>query len=126
MNGLAETSPHGQAAETLLALARRLRAVLEEETAALRGHDLSRLEEHARQKDKLMLDISRLPRMAAAEGVARGELEALGEALARNAAALKLHMDATAEFAEFVEDTIRRRQTDGTYSRRRAAGYGKW
>ncbi len=120
-----------QMIQGLLALVRRLHAVLEAESEDLRSNRLAHLEEHARQKDKLMLDLSRLPRCAPLQGAeaeaVRHELARLEAALARNSALLKLHMEATGEFAEFLEDTIRRRQTDGTYTRRRAAaGYGKW
>ncbi len=108
----------------------RLMVVLEQENADLRDNNLARFADYVRQKDLLLLDLSRLERMHADSGQMRDmlekELSGVKEALAENARLLELHLEATREFAGFLEESIRRHRSDGTYSRNLARGYGKW
>ena len=111
--------------ESLRALIDRLTALLQRECEDLRANRLEGLEEYARQKDLLLLDITRLLSAAPApQAVAprlAQELDALRRALHHNRDLIARHLDAAREFAGFVEDAIRRERADGTYSRRAAA-----
>ncbi len=109
--------------ESLRELLGRLHAVLRDEEEHLRRNDLSMLEEHARQKDMLLLDISRfIPRAQAVpelQQVLSRELDDLRAALEENREALARQLAAARDFGAFLEDCIRRHASDGTYSRRR-------
>lgn len=109
--------------ESLRDLLGRLHAVLREEEEHLRRNDLSMLEEHARQKDMLLLDISRfIPRAQGSpelQQVLARELDELRTALDENREALARQLAAARDFGAFLEDCIRRHASDGTYSRRR-------
>jgi len=114
-------------AAALSGLLARLAGVLERENADLRGNDLSRFAEHARQKDLLHLDIARLAHSIKDDAghdqtVARQELERVKGLLAENARLLDVHLGATREFAGYVEDAIRNSASDGTYTRDGLAG----
>ncbi len=133
-------------AEGMRSLMRRLRQVLLDEMEDLAVNRLDNLEEYARQKDLLLLDLSRLaataPDEAALVAHLREELAELKVLLDENAAVIARQLEAAREFTGFVEDTIRRHTTDGTYSRKamrahtsvRTAGalgqaaraYGQW
>ena len=132
MNAHAQTvdAPAGLP-ETFVKLLSRLVEVLERENADLRNNDLSMFPEYVRQKDLLLLDLSRLFRMHGDSPQLRAllddELRRVKETLAENARLLELHLGAAREFASFLEDSIRRHRSDGTYSRNVArGGYGKW
>ena len=132
MNAHAQTvdAPAGLP-ETFVKLLTRLVEVLERENADLRNNDLSMFPEYVRQKDLLLLDLSRLSRMHGDSPQLRAllddELRRVKETLAENARLLELHLGAAREFASFLEDSIRRHRSDGTYSRTVArGGYGKW
>ena len=109
--------------DSLRELLGRLHAVLREEEEYLRHNDLSMLEEHARQKDMLLLDISRfIPRAQGSpelQQVLARELDDLRAALDENREALARQLAAARDFGAFLEDCIRRHASDGTYSRRR-------
>ncbi len=109
--------------ESLRELLGRLHAVLREEHEYLSRNDLSMLEEHARQKDMLLLDISRfIPRARALpelQALLARELEGLHAALEENREVLSRQLAAARDFGAFLEDCIRRHASDGTYSRRR-------
>jgi len=122
----APADPHGQIASLLV----RLLDVLERENADLRNNDLSRFSEYVRQKDVLLVDLYRaekaLGRAAGAPGAPAEKLREVQQALRENARLLDLHLGAAREFAGFLEESIRRRQSDGTYTRNPTRGYGKW
>ncbi len=114
-------------------IARRLEDVLERERQDLRRNDHERFAEYARQKDLLHMDILRLsetfgPRWPHHQAL-RETMERLKASLDENARLLELHMKAAGEIAGYLEDTMRRMHSDGTYSRsagRRKKGYGSW
>ncbi|GEM_PF-4064675 len=116
----------GAAAEQMLArLCRRLRQVLEQENELLqRGAagpaGTAALAETARQKDLLQLDILRLgercTNLQALQEEMRAELMELRAALEENARLLALHLNAAQELARHLEQDLRRRSSDGTYT----------
>ena len=123
--------PADSAPVALRGLLERLVDVLERETADLRGNTHDRFAEYIRQKDLLLLDISRLQEQAFGQGGSPSGLDEimhrLRAALHDNSEALKLHLETAREFAGSLEDIIRRHQSDGTYGRGGGrAGYGRW
>ena len=117
-----ETSFVAGLAEGMRSLVRRLHQVLSEEMKDLAANRLDNLEDYARQKDLLLLDLSRLaataPDEAALARHLQAELAELKALLDENAAMIARQLEAAREFTGFVEDTIRRHTTDGTYSRK--------
>jgi hypothetical protein len=111
---------------SLRGLVLRLLELLEREGGDLRAGRLEALEEHARQKDLLLVDLARLSALvrdpSALSPALREDMKRLRAALDENRALIARHLKAAREFAAFVEDTIRRRSTDGTYSRRAVRG----
>ncbi len=132
MHGAA-TEARAAAVSALREMTARLTELLETERRELEANDLSRLDEHSRAKDRMLLDLSRfLARHEEAGDLSPAEREAAGlprlkEALAANADILERHLAAAREFSGFIEDSIRRHRTDGTYSRKGVmGGYGQW
>ena len=123
--------PANSLCDALRGLIIRLEDVLECETADLRRNDYSRFAEYTRQKDLLLLDISRLEERFTQDrkhGAAlEDDMRRLRAALEKNGEALKLYLATAREFAGSIEDIIRRHQSDGTYTRCGGkAGYGRW
>jgi len=99
---------------------RRLEELVDRESEDLEANDLSGLEEYSRKKDRLLLDLNR-------SFSQNGDLEnseellervrRLQEKLARNRMVLERQLSAAQEFSGFLQQAIRRHETDGTYSR---------
>ncbi len=123
-----------QGLETALeSVATRLLDLLARECRDLKANRLEALDDHARQKDLLLVDLARLSRLmgdpAALPEPVRARLAEVKAALEENRRLLARHLEASREFAAFIEDAIRRRRTDGTYTRKAvrpaAAGGGE-
>ncbi len=120
-------------AQALMGLCQRLEEALEQENASLREGDMRDLTEHARRKELLLLDIMRLTRRHgdAVPAPLHDRLTALRKRLHENARLLDMQLRASRELAQYMEDGIRKRESDGTYSPgtllgRNGRGYGAW
>ncbi len=127
MNTMTDMSRVGQTTVqglevALEGVATRLLEILEQECRDLRANRLEALEDHARQKDLLLVDLARLSRLvghpAGLPATVRARLTQVKASLEENRRLLAWHLEASREFATFIEDAIRRRRTDGTYSRK--------
>ena len=111
-------------------IAERLLDLLAQECRDLKANRLEALDDYARQKDLLLVDLARLSRLvgdpAGLPAQVRARLAEVKAGLEENRRLLARHLEASREFAAFIEDAIRRRSTDGTYSRKavRPAGAG--
>jgi flagellar biosynthesis/type III secretory pathway chaperone len=98
----------------------RLKAVIEDESAALSRRDVSYHGQFAERKNQLLRDIlvaqrtCYSPRIGQALAPRAQELQKL---LKRNQRLLKAHMDAVKEISSIIVDSIRQADSDGTYSR---------
>ena len=126
-------------ADVLAGLCQRLEEALENENASLRRGDMREITEHARRKELLLLDIMRLTQRHGDEPPAslRDRLATLQERLRENARLLQMQLRASRELAQYMEEGIRRQESDGTYSPgslrssggapwRGGGGYGAW
>ena len=107
----------------LLAAIRRLEAIIEEETIALRTGKKIDFDEFSTRKSRGMLEFVRLMRgqlHLGAEAEVTEQIQKLRGRLERNRAVLEMHYDAVREVAEIIVGAIREAESDGTYSARAA------
>jgi len=131
MNMVAQTGGAAGLRDSFRAMLDRLEDILKREIEDLRQNEYSRFAEYTRQKDLLLLDISRLTAGMGDDPDWRGEmaddLKRLRNVLEENSAVINLYLDTAREFADSIEDIIRRNSSDGTYTRKgNMAGYGRW
>ncbi len=104
----------------LLEVMQRLINVVEDETDCLRVHDVSQLASQLEKKNRILLEFKRAQKTLIGVGESSALIsraKVLKAAIGRNQSAIKLHLSATKEFANFLEEENRRHETDGTYSR---------
>src|SRR5262245_41609516 len=97
----------------------RLEAVVEQETAALKGRAATDLREFNNRKSQGLLELSRSLRYfqgAAPSNAVLDRLAQLRTTLDANQALLKLHLEAVREVSTIMADAIRDAESDGTYS----------
>jgi hypothetical protein len=103
----------------LLAVIRRLDALVEEETIALETRKKIDFDDFSMRKSRTMLEFVRLMR---AQVDVRGEvqvaeeIQTLRQKLDRNRAVLEMHFEAAREVAAIIVRAIREAESDGTYS----------
>ncbi len=97
---------------------RRLRALLDMETEALRSCARIDFNEFNRTKALLMLEFVRLSRVLSPSELSnvKSSLEDIGGCLSENARLLKLHLSATLEITEITMKSVAPEDSDGTYS----------
>jgi hypothetical protein len=97
----------------------RLEAVVDQETAALKGRTATDLREFNNRKSQGLLELSRSLRYfqgAAPSNAVLARLAGLRTKLDANQAVLKLHLEAVREVSTIMADAIRDAESDGTYS----------
>jgi len=100
-------------------IALRLIALLDQEIAALRAHQVDELDEISDRKNQMLLEISRLGRDlddGAPDSALRPMLDQLREKLAENLSLLELNIGAVRDVADILASAIREAESDGTYS----------
>ena len=98
----------------------RLEEVVDQETAALRSHQVIDLKDFNNRKSHGLLELSRAMRMfegAELDKAIVARLDTLRDKLETNRAVLKMHLEAVREIATVISDVIRDSESDGTYSR---------
>jgi flagellar biosynthesis/type III secretory pathway chaperone len=131
MNMVAQADKTAGLRDSFRAMLDRLEDILKQEIEDLRQNEYSRFAEYTRQKDLLLLDISRLTAGMGKDSDWRSEmaneLKRLRNVLEENSAVINLYLATAREFADSIEDIIRRNSSDGTYTRKgNMAGYGRW
>lgn len=97
----------------------RLEAVVDQETAALKGRAATDLREFNNRKNQGLLELSRSIRFfqaAPPSHAVLARLAGLRTKLDANQAVLKLHLEAVREVSTIMADAIRDAESDGTYS----------
>jgi hypothetical protein len=97
----------------------RLEAVVDQETAALRGRAATDFREFNNRKSQGLLELSRSLRYfqgATPSNAVLARLADLRTKLDINRAVLKLHLEAVREVSTIMADAIRDTESDGTYS----------
>ena len=97
----------------------RLETVVDQETAALKGHAATDLREFNNRKSQGLLELSRSLRYfqgATPSNAVLARLAGLRTKLDANQAVLKLHLEAVREVSTIMADAIRDAESDGTYS----------
>jgi hypothetical protein len=97
----------------------RLEDIVEEETAALRGHTPVDLKASNDRKSLGLIELNRVLRLIEStkpEPSTVKVLERLNGKLETNGHFLKLHLDAVREVAAIISRTVREADSDGTYS----------
>jgi hypothetical protein len=97
----------------------RLEEVVDQETAALKGHVAIDLKAFNDRKNQALLELSRALRQlqgAPPDAALTVQLGSLRSKLEVNRAVLKLHVEAVREISATLSDAIRDADSDGTYS----------
>ena len=97
----------------------RLEAVVDQETAALKGRAATDFREFNNRKSQGLLELSRSLRYfqgATPSNAVLARLADLRTKLDINRAVLKLHLEAVREVSTIMADAIRDTESDGTYS----------
>lgn len=97
----------------------RLEDILDEETAALRGHAPIDLKASNDRKSLGLIELNRVLRLIERETPEPSTLQILQRLngkLDANRHVLKLHLEAVREVAAIISQTIREADSDGTYS----------
>ena len=116
---LPRTDSDGAAANAFEKCIERLEAVVDQETAALKGRAATDLREFNNRKSQGLLELSRSLRYfqgAAPSNAVLTRLAGLRTKLDTNQAVLKLHLEAVREVSTAMADAIRDAESDGTYS----------
>jgi flagellar biosynthesis/type III secretory pathway chaperone len=104
----------------LLAVIRRLDALVEEETVALETRKKVDFDDFSMRKGRSMLEFVRLMQAQVDLGseaqVVTDEIQRLRQKLDRNRAVLEMHFEAAREVAAIIMRAIRDAESDGTYS----------
>lgn len=98
----------------------KLLAVLEEENAVLRHHQLAfhaAFTERKNQALRELMAVQRQEGMGSSALRVRPLLERLSTELRENARLLKLHIAAVGEVSDIIVGSLRQAESDGTYSR---------
>jgi hypothetical protein len=117
---------HGGEAQSLafaFSLIDRLEELLDGETGSLRSYSIGELKELNHRKSQCLLELVRASRTLEnqpSNPALVERLTTLRRALDRNQAALQTHVDAVKEIAGIISDTMRDRESDGTYDERPA------
>lgn len=104
---------------SLLALIRRIRDAVDEETEGLRTDVRFDVAASNARKSRHLYDLSRATRGLPEQALRADHAEALAglrTSLERNEQAILAHLGAVREVAGIIEGAIRRAETDGTYS----------
>jgi len=106
--------------KALAEIVKRLGALVDEETSALKANNTERLEHFSEQKNRTLLEFNRalvkVENISGVPGLLK-DVETLRSRLAENKAVLKRQLSAVKEFSVFLEGEARRHETDGTYSK---------
>ncbi len=97
----------------------RVAEVVEQETFALERHQRSNLGDFNHRKSHGLLELTRAFRALGPAGAGQGlepRLRALDATLKRNAAVLRMHLEAVQEVSTVMARAIRDGESDGTYS----------
>lgn len=108
--------------------AARLSQALHRETAALKERRPVDMDEFSDRKNQSLLELSRISRTVGRDALdpqLMPVLHDLREKLEENRAVLKLHLEAVQEIANVLASAIRESESDGTYSTRKIAEYGR-
>jgi flagellar biosynthesis/type III secretory pathway chaperone len=104
-----------------LTLVRRLQAVLKAENSEIRRSEIVRYKEHAREKQQLLLELTRLSPALANWTVGApfaNEFREVADLLEVNADLLRLQLRAARHVGDIIARAIIDGQSDGTYTAR--------
>lgn len=108
--------------------AARLSQALHRETTALKERRPVDMDELSDRKNQSLLELSRISRTVGRDTLdpqLMPVLHDLRKKLEENRAVLKLHLEAVQEIANVLASVIRESESDGTYSTRKPAEYGR-
>ena len=104
-----------------LTLVRRLQAVLKAENGEIRRSEIVRYSDHAREKQKVLLELTRMmPAIATWTVSARfaAEVREVADLLEVNAELLRFQLKAARQISDIIARAIMEGQSDGTYTAR--------